>query len=103
MAFILLHCPAAQATILYIGKDLHSHGTHRLRCTVYHATNPLRRFAAEGRFSAACADASRDTLDQDIFPVDHKYFINRFLVRFRRTAHMTEKHATLPFYPPLYP
>jgi len=37
---------------LCVGKDLHSHSAHRLRFTTHHATNPLHRFAAEGRFSA---------------------------------------------------
>src|SRR5262245_14250766 len=59
------------------------------------ATNPLRRFTAKSRLSAACADASRDALDQHIFPVDHEYFINECLVRFRRTAHLTSNHVRL--------
>jgi hypothetical protein len=62
---------------------------------MHYTTNPLRRFAAESRFSAARADASRDTLDQHIFPVDYEYVIDQGLVRFRRTAHMTSQHVNI--------
>src|SRR5262245_52614073 len=79
---------------LCVGKDLHSHSAHRLRFTMHHTTNPLRRFAAKSRLSAACAEASRDALDQHIFHVDHKYFVDQRLMSLRRTTYVTEKQVS---------
>jgi hypothetical protein len=63
---------------------------------VHYATNPLRCFTAESRFSAACTDVGRDTFNQHVFAIDHEYFIDGCLAGFRRTAYMAAKHISFP-------